>query len=296
MSSARVWLAVVAIGLAACGSTNPTAATTSAPPTPSPTNCVNGMASNEQVPSFVHYEQMTVDNRLRDYRVIKPASLDGLQSYPLMLLLHGRPDDAAGLETVIHFDAAAATIGVLAVEPDGCDMMWDPSAGSYDVQFISALIDRLKTEYPVDRSRVYLVGASNGGTMAYRLACDLTDRFAAMASVVGSMPFGDCHPTRPLSILEMHGTKDLNVPYANALAAVHDWAALDGCSGDPKVTLNGITQTSLWSQCRDGVVVRLDTVEGGHHTWFGSDFDPIPGEPSSTQTIWNFFTSLAPRA
>jgi polyhydroxybutyrate depolymerase len=172
-----------------------------------------------------------------------------------------------------------------------------------DVAFISRLIDRLTTDLPIDKSRIFIAGVSGGAFMAYRLACELADRIAGMASVAGAMLVDSCHPTRPVSILEMHGTDDSNVPYDGGAvfngaaspsvdAVMQSWATLDGCAGNPSQSQNGITKTSAWRGCKAGTTVRLDTVVGGHHTWFGSTIDPVPGEPNANATIWSFFSSV----
>jgi polyhydroxybutyrate depolymerase len=231
---------------------------------------------------------MVVDNRLRDYRLFVPPGLDTSKPAPLVIVLHGTPIDAAGLEDTIHFQPEAAAAGFLAVYPDGCDENWDSMLGSSDVHFVARLIDELAGTHPIDRSRIYAVGVSAGAEMAYRLACDLADRLAGVVSIAGQSPIGDCKPARPLPILEMHGTMDYNVPYDSGVAAIHDWLGFDGCTGNPAVTKTGITQTSTWSHCNGGAIVRLDTVEGGHHTWFGSKFDPVPGEPDANTTVWAF--------
>jgi polyhydroxybutyrate depolymerase len=172
------------------------------------------------------------------------------------------------------------------------------------VTFISRLLDRLFKDLPINQSRVFATGVSGGGFMSYRLACELSNRFTAIASVSGVMLFDACHPTRPVSILEMHGTDDSIVPYGGGVpngppspsvaAVMQTWTTLDGCVGDPMLSQTGITKTSLWKGCKGGAIVRLDTVVGGHHTWFGSSFDPVPGEPNANAVIWDFFSSLQP--
>src|SRR4029077_1739921 len=107
-------------------------------------------------------------------------------------------------------------------------------------------------------------GGAAGGFMAYRLACHMADRIAAMASVAGSMWWDDCQPARPIPILEMHGTADANVPYEEGRSTYHGqrmpsvmsvfqrWAAFDACPDQPVVTQTGITKTSLWRGCGGG--------------------------------------------
>ena len=288
------------VGTVSCGGSTRVAA---ASPAPSFTPSCVATTARDQIdhPSGpARYETLAVNNLLRDFRVFRPATLDGSKPMPLVILLHGSPTDAAGTEDVIHFDAQATAGGFLNVYPDGCSMDWDERHASLDVDFISHLIDRLESEYSIDKSRVYLVGISAGGFMAYRLACDLANRIAAVASVAGSMWWDDCQPARPIPILEMHGTSDANVPYDGGgstyhgqamppvMTVIHRWVAYDGCTGAPVPSLAGITTTSLWNRCGGGSVVRLDTVVGGNHTWFGSTFDPVPGEPNSSAVVWDF--------
>jgi polyhydroxybutyrate depolymerase len=246
---------------------------------------------------------MVVDKKLRDYRIYRPPTLSDTTQIPLVIVLHGSPIDAAGFEDVIHFQAEASAAGFLAVYPDGCNEDWDQSRDSYDVHFVSRILDRIESEFPIDRSRVYVTGASAGGFMAYRLACDLADRFAAVASMTGSMWWDDCQPARPISILEMHGTSDLSVPMEggsyhgsarmpSTMAVIQRWLTFDGFVGNPVLSQTGITKTSLWKNCRAGTEVRLDTIVGGHHTWFGSTFDPVPGEPDANPLIWDFLNQF----
>jgi polyhydroxybutyrate depolymerase len=176
--------------------------------------------------------------------------------------------------------------------------------GVDDFGFIKRLLDQLTTDSRIDKTRVFAAGLASGGMMAYRLACQLSDRIVAAASVAGALVIEPCQPTRPVSILEMHGTDDSIVPYEGGFGGnfefpstasiIQRWVSLDGCTGLPSRTLKGITKTSAWIHCRWGAVVRLDTVKGGNHTWFGTDMDPTPGEPNSTATVWDFFMSVAP--
>jgi polyhydroxybutyrate depolymerase len=285
-------IAALLLGSSACGgSTSAVSPRPSPSPSPKPSpiaDCQGSMATA----AAVQYVSLTLDGRLRDYRIFRPPALDYTKPIPLVISLHGTPSDAATQASVSHFDEEATKAGFVAVYPDGCDGAWDPDTGSYDVQFISRLIERLKSDFQVDTARVYIVGVSAGAPMAYRVACELSTMIAGLASVAGSMFNSDCHPTRPISVLEMHGTVDANVPYARGVAAVQAWTMLDSCVGDPALSQSGITKTSFWSQCKAGTVVRLDTVVGGHHTWFGSTYDPVPGEPNANAVIWSFFSSL----
>ena len=266
-----------------------------------------------RIPSAVQHGSLMVDGQQRTYFVFRPPSLDPKQQSPLVLVLHGYTVDAAWMEATTNFDDQAKKGGFMAAYPEGIGRSWN--AGSCcgdaqsqkldDVAFIKQLIDRLASDGSIDRKRVFVAGLSNGAIMAYRLACDLSDRIAGIASVAGSMGITECHPAQPVSVLEMHGTKDSIVLYdggktglgtfPSANEVIKGWVTADGCAGNPILSQSGITKTSVWNGCRAGTIVRLDTVAGGHHTWFGSTFDPVPGEPNANAVIWDFFSHLAPR-
>jgi polyhydroxybutyrate depolymerase len=261
-------------------------------------------------PSAVQNGSLTIAGVKRTYRLYIPPSLDPKQLAPLVVHLHGCVSGANGdvEASVTHFDDEATTGGFVVVYPDGLNDCWNAGScctNADDVTFISRLLDRLINYLPIDQSRVFATGPSGGGFMSYRLACELSTRITAIASVSGAMVFDNCHPARPVSILEMHGTDDSNVPYdgggaprptPSVAAVIQSWTALDGCVGNPIQSQTGITKTSMWKECKGGTTVRLDTVVGGHHTWFGSTFDPVPGEPDANQVVWSFFSSLPPRA
>jgi polyhydroxybutyrate depolymerase len=288
-------------------------------------SCGGSAATPKAIPSSsaIRHASLTIDGQKRTYRLYVPPSLDPKQAAPIVVALTGFPGTGDEIAKISHLDDQATTLGFIVVYPDPLpDSQADPSnplEGSWnagtccgdasakgvdDVTFINRLLDRLTTDFLIDTKRIFVAGLSNGGMMAYRLACQLSDRVAAVASVAGALVIDDCHPTRSVSILEMHGTDDSIVPYAGnptynvppTASVIQRWVALDGCTGKPTQTASGITKTSIWIHCRTGTVIRFDTVTGGHHTWFGSDLDPVPGEPNATSVVWDFFKNLAPRA
>lgn len=286
------FVAALLFGTAACSGSTSTASLRSSPiPV---VDCRGAMeAAGAASPTVgARYVSLTLAGELRDYRIFRPPALDSTKPVALIIALHGTPSEADELASISRFDDEAVKAGFLAVYPNGCHGSWHTAAGSDDVNFISRLIDQMQVDFRIDSARVYVVGVSAGSPMAYRMACELSDRIAGVASIAGSMSSSGCQPSRPVSILEMHGTVDLNVPYARGLAAVQQWTTLNGCVGDPVLSQSGITKTLVWNRCNAKAVVRLDTVVGGHHTWFGSDFDPVPGEPNANAEIWTFFSSL----
>jgi polyhydroxybutyrate depolymerase len=260
--------------------------------------------TSSQSSNRVQHASLSIGGENRTYRLFRPPSLDPKRPAPLLVALAGcstttTPGD--DMAAITHLDDQATTGGFVVAYPDPVGGCWNTgipccSGRGDDVTFLNRLLDRLSTDMRIDKSRVFAAGASAGGVMGYRVACELSDRFTAIASVGGLIGPHACRPARPVSILEMHGTNDSVVPYTGGADAIEQWVTLDGCGGDPRRSVSGITKTSTWSNCQGGTVVRFDTVEGGHHSWFGSALDPVPGEPNSNATAWGFFTQLRPRA
>jgi polyhydroxybutyrate depolymerase len=150
---------------------------------------------------------------------------------------------------------------------------------------------------------VFVTGMSNGAAMAQRVACELADRVTAVASVSGSLLVDPCLPSRPISVLEMHGTDDSVIPFLggftsglgefpSTMSVMATWERVDGCADSPAVTRSGITTMSTWGGCRGHAVVVLDAITGGKHVWFAPE--RVRGEPDATRTIWDFFSRVPP--
>ena len=246
---------------------------------------------------------LNISGQKRTYRLFFPPSLDQHKPAALVVSLHPCPAPANPDDDYSHFDDQASAGGFISAYPYA-PQCWNDGSGHGprydDVGFVSGLIDQVSKNFPVDPKRVFIAGISVGALMSYWLACQLSDRIAAIAAVSGTMPVDDCQPARPVSILAMNGTEDANFPYEGGgpmngkpiLTVIKAWATRNGCTGDPIQSQAGITKTKLWNQCKSGAVVRLDTVVGGHHTWFGSPFNPVPGEPNANTVVWDFFSKV----
>lgn len=212
--------------------------------------------------------------------------------------------------------------GFIAVFPQGIGNSWNGGACCGpanstaspvdDVGFARALLKDLESRTCVDTSRIYATGFSNGGFMSHRLACEASDLFAAIAPDAGvlGIPQDQCHPIRPVPVLQIHGTADPLVPYNGgsppagglgltngAFVSVADtvsgWATRDGCTGQPVQTLQkGMVTCQTYEQCRAGAQVELCTVQNGGHCWFG---EPVCFLGTNTQDLsaaeasWAFF-------
>jgi len=176
--------------------------------------------------------------------------------------------------------------------------------GVDDVAFLVQVVATLRSRVPVDPARVYATGISNGGLMAYRLACDTTV-FAAIGPDSATQ-LGPCPTPAPISIIHIHGTADRNIPYQGGTgdgvahidgpavpALVAQWRTVDGCAA-PAVTASGPVTTSV-AGCPSGRAVELITIDGAGHQWPGSRragaLDPPSTALDATATIWSFFAA-----
>jgi polyhydroxybutyrate depolymerase len=255
---------------------------------------------------------LTVNGQKRIYFLFRPATLPAQRLAPLVIAMHGYTQTAVELESLTHFDQLAQKDGFVVVYPQGVQESWNAgtccgaaqSEKLDDVAFIRQLIAQVVQEDNIDPKRIYAAGLSNGGLMANRLACDLAAEIVAIASVSGSL-VTPCHPARSVSVLEIHGADDPELPIAGGstaglgtfpptMSVMSRWARLDACSPRPGVSQSGTTKMTRWTGCRGRTAVVLDTITGGGHEWFGSD-GSAPGEPDATAMIWSFFSSLPTR-
>ena len=274
-----------------------------------------------------HQRSLDCDGRSRTYLVHAPPSYDASKAAPLVLVLHGGGTNAKTMVRFCSLNETADSGGFLAVYPSGTGrnpnwLTWN--AGNCcgdamrqdvdDVGFIRALLDDLAGVAEIDLNRVYATGMSNGGMMAYRLASELSDRIAAIASVSGPVATDTCRPTRPVSILHFHGTADEFTPYAGGRgpkslkqtefrsvdSSVRCWVEANGCpprAAESLISESGDALTierRCWSPGEEGSEVVLYTIHGGGHTWPGriplaAYLGPAATAISANDLIWEFF-------
>ena len=253
------------------------------------------------------------DGLERQYRLHLPEGYDRAPT-PLVFNFHGFTSSPTAQEYYSVMDETADREGFAVVYPQGtgAPASWNAGAccGSAvadevdDVGFVSAMIDAIGESVCLDHARVYSTGLSNGGFLSYRLACELSDRIAAIAPVAGVMGMETCEPSRAVPVLHFHGTADALVPYdgggatgfPSVDATVSDWAERDGCTGDPVVTFeDGDARCEAWSGCDQGSAVELCTIDGGGHTWPGGRVPAVVGvtsdDLSASERMWDFFAA-----
>ena len=216
---------------------------------------------------------------------------------PVFFVLHGSNGAGARIRKNLELDEAVGSSGSIVVYPDAIEGHWLP-AGDGDIVFIRALADKLVAEGRADPRRIFVAGASTGGMLAIRLACEQADIFAGAAAIIANMPAGlgeSCKPARPIPFLLINGTADPRVPFAGGPlvktdfpgdvlstdATLAKFASAAGCAGERGKTLfpnrNPKSGSRAYLETFDGckAPVELVRIEGGGHTipghWSGAD-------------------------
>ena len=262
------------------------------------------------------YLMQGVNKRL--YKVHVPAGYRKDTPTPLVIVFHGGGGSAQGSIDFFKLNPKADLQNFIVVYPEGTGKRvagkifasWNagkccPPAtirNIDDVGFISMMIDELKKNFAIDAKRIYATGFSNGALICYRLACQLSEKIAAIAVGGAHDAFPDCHPQRPVPILHFHGTLDNCGLYNGGVCGgcfadylhsmglpadrnaslwnckpvpeyINEWRGIDGCSGEAKVVYQKGSATCIsYDQCSANAEVVLCTLEGSGHTWPGGDY------------------------
>ncbi|MEO7083246.1 MAG: PHB depolymerase family esterase [Gemmatimonadaceae bacterium] len=249
----------------------------------------------------------------------RPRRLGRAVPYPLVIVLHGSGANGETVRRMSGMDGMADTARFVVAYPNGTTALLgrhsDWNSGECcgaaqtnnvdDIAFIRALVDNLSKRMPVDPNRIYVAGFSDGARLAYRAACELSTKIAAVAIVSGSLMYAQCAPQRAIPLIAFHGTADEDVLYsdssyatperaplaaaASAPPSIRFWSAHNGCS---TVTVNRrslhVTQMRFGGCAGE---VTLFTIDEGLHAWPGgvSDGQEPTHEISATREAWRFF-------
>jgi polyhydroxybutyrate depolymerase len=255
----------------------------------------------------------------RPAQVHIPSNYTTTTRYPLLILLHGFGANGALQSAYLGLDTRVDIKQYVLVTPNGTEnasgrRFWNATPACCanaeealridDVAYIRGLIEEAAATYSIDPGRIGLLGHSNGGFMALRMACEASDLVTSVVSLAGSTFDDDasCVPaTYPVSVLTMHGDQDDTIPYTgrqsgrapypSAPETIRRFAAHAGCNSTPVMAPNldvlagieGAETTVLeYKDCATGVDATLWTLVGGPHI-------PIPWVDSALDLMvdWN---------
>lgn len=247
---------------------------------------------------------LVVDSSRESVRVVLPDDFKPTQKYPIVISLHGYGGSAKLQEFYFALNTKVNTRQFILATPGGLKnsadkQFWNASpvccdfekTGVDDVGFLNKLADDLIEKYSGDASKVSFVGHSNGGYMSYRMACERPNVYS-ISTLAGSNPFEiekECKNQNPVSVLQIHGTKDDTVKYdggevgsgfsyPSALESVSRWAKRNSCVEElnenaPSLDLvshfqiRGLETTRrTWGSCHDNKRIELWSILNGVHT------------------------------
>lgn len=251
---------------------------------------------------------MTFQGETRTYRVHLPKAFTRTKRYPILLALAGKGEHAKEFQLSRGLD----TLPAITIYPEptlGIDGITAWQGAPYsseidDLAFINNVLDRVEGQLCVQKSRVYAVGWSNGGGLAWLLSCRQPDRIAAFAMIAGAFYYPEhaCHAKRPTSVLTIHGDLDSMVPYSGSptrkLPAIEEWIAAraknNGCDSSPLITYPDIyTQVNTWQGCDHKTTIQGVRLLGGEHAWpivLHTTSSPSESTLTTPEALWSFFS------
>ena len=223
------------------------------------------------------------DGSVREYILVLPTNYDPQVTYPLAIGLHGVGGTASSIRPFMNIENGSTP--AIVAYPQGLSLgaatssAWN--AGTCcepatliqpnDVKFISRLIDNIENQFITDKSRVWAIGFSNGGMMAYRLACEISDQITGIGVGAGSLTVGTCTPNKKFSVIHIHGELDNDVPLngggpyntQSATFSIETVASAVGCT---KGVSNVSANSQMW-QCPDSMEMKLLIDANQAHDW-----------------------------
>lgn len=270
------------------------------------------------------------DGLTRLYRVHVPAQLNPAVPAPLLIALHGGGGNMDYQADDAHYGLVAKSEreGFVVVFPNGFSRFRNGKFATWnagtccgnardedvdDVGFIRQVVANVTRQMNIDRQRIYATGMSNGGLMSYRLACEMSDVFKAIAPVAGTDNTHSCKPSHPVSVLHIHAKNDSHVlftggagpdsrrksvvtEFTSVTDTVAKWLQLNGCAAAPRRVLQKAgAYCDLYAPCQGNTQVQLCVTEAGGHSWPGAE--KTRGEPASqaisaNDVMWDFFNAV----
>ena len=286
-----------------------------------------------------HTITLSHGGRERSAIVHVPPRAVEMRSLPMILNFHGGGGHAGNEQEYSLMDPVADREIFVAVYPNGTGrfgkrlLTWNAgTCCAYsvinnvdDVGFVRALVAELAQRIPIDRSRVYATGLSNGGMMAHRLAAEAADIVAAVAPVAGGMVAPAIRSSRNVPVTHIHSVNDPRALYAGGLGLpfpmtnsrvfhpnidqmIARWVNHNGCSTEPIVMDRRFDRDArrhtatryVYSNCRGGAEVSLWKLTGAGHVWPGGKqnymerlLGPSTDIIDANSEMWKFFSRFS---
>ncbi len=256
---------------------------------------------NEQVtpnaPTGKMIKELTVNGITREYIIYVPENYNVTTAFPLLLSFHGLTSNMEFNYSYTNFDELAERENFIVVHPNGISNTWTVSANDdTDIDFIVSLLNQLEEDYNIESNRIYSTGMSMGGFFSFSLACRISDRIAAVASVTGSMyqpAINNCSPVKPMPILQIHGTEDGVAQYSSVAGLLDFWTTHNNTDALPIISNIPDSDTGDGSTVEryeylngdNDVEVQHLKITGGGHEWPGFQGNM---DINASEEVWSF--------
>lgn len=256
------------------------------------------------------------DTLTREYILHIPTNYNSNQETPLIINMHGFGACAAdyfeSIGTFYEFNALADRENFIVAYPQGAyrpekeDHYWEPGDNGKDdimdndVYFIEQLVSSISNDYNVDPTKVYACGYSNGGMMAYSLACNSSELFSAIGVMSGVMLEEDCTLEQAIPIISFHGIADEVLPYEGNLWYRSVAEIVNFWLDQNDIPANSLISTELnegkverdhyessdGSTCFTLYTINEEWDKPGDHVWFSDEIEDL----SPNEILWQFFS------
>jgi poly(3-hydroxybutyrate) depolymerase len=259
---------------------------------------------------YLTRQRITVSAVNREYAIYIPKDYNSTKPVPLVLLFHGFSNNIATMFNDSQMQVLADANNFIYAIPQGLGRTpgWNIGlafgGNADDLSFTRNLIDRIATNYSINPKRVYAAGFSNGGFFSYQLACQLSDKIAAIASVSGSMNPNwiggrnpTCRPTHPIPVMQITGTSDFVIPIRGgglgggaALSTVFNyWKNYNKTNSTATITnINRSTKRSVFENGSSGSTIEFIEITGKGHEWPKTATSGL--RQNASIRIWEFFS------
>lgn len=295
-SRSSIGVVVLMVVLAGCGWFPGGTPPTDHPVTVPSAGCA---AATPRAPGTVTMN-ITSDGVARTYLRRIPTNYDAAKPIPVLFAIHGYAEGAQVHVAMSEWGPRADANTFVVIYPQGLGdpPRWDTQLGSPDLAFFGQLLDQVERDLCIDQRRVFAAGLSMGAFMSSSIACQFSERVAAVGLVAGIRNPAGCAPTRPVPAVAFHGTTDPIVSFAPIPGILDAWADRNHCFDPPSEVPIATDVNLVRYYCPVGSEVGMYRVEGGGHAWPGSAFsrqiESVVGYTTfsihASDIIWTFFT------
>lgn len=210
-----------------------------------------------------------VDGDAREYYVHVPKNYQPKRKTAVVLMLHGTSGTGNKFYRISGWKELGDRENVLTVFPSSWEYcihsqgqtytttkwnVYPTSSYSYcsgqtprnDIKFLNKIVSQLHKKFNVDNRRIYLVGFSNGGAMAFRCAVEMSSVFAAIVEASGTATLVDTYqPIQNIPIALQVGSVEINIPMQAFQHALKNNLSLQTAIGNHANNFNFSTNSNI---------------------------------------------------